>query len=114
MNIEKKLIDTDPGSKATLTITSPVDMTANHVLPYIASNSVGIDITGGCEYCKAGKGIMNHYGIDFYAFARIENGQFEMAYSNNIMGDGLVTGHQGVKINYCPICGGRLEENEEV
>ena len=69
-------------------------------------------ITGGCEYCKAGKGIMNHYGIDFYAFAMIENGQFEMAYSNNIRGDGLVAGHKAVKINYCPMCGRKLGVEE--
>lgn len=96
----------DPG--ATLTTANMDDRTASYTIPQMASNNVVIDITGGCEYCKAGKGIMNHYGIDFYAFARIENGRFEMAYSNNIRGDGLVTGHKAVKINYCPMCGRKL------
>lgn len=109
MNIEKKLIDTDPGSKATLTITSPVDMTANHVFPHIASNSVGIDITGGCEYCKAGKRIMEHHGFAFNAYCVIFAGRLDISYDNNGPNDEWVCGHKGAEINYCPMCGRKLE-----
>jgi hypothetical protein len=114
MNIDAKILKTDIGGIATLTTTDMSDRTASYCIPQMASNNVSVNITGGCEYCKAGKGIMNHYGIDFYAFARIENGRFEMAYSNNIRGDGLVAGHKAVKINYCPMCGRRMDEDEKI
>ena len=74
--------------------------TANKAL----ADGVVIDISGGCEYCKAGKYFMQHNGVMFEAWGEIERGVMKVSYNiHDNGGDWL--GSKGVKINYCPMCG---------
>lgn len=110
----KRDILNDPG--ATLTTADMTDRTASYTIPQMASNNVVIDITGGCDYCKAGKYIMEHHGFVFDVWSQIADGRLDTMYSNQGGGDEYaldVRGHKGTKINYCPMCGRKLDENDK-
>lgn len=111
MNIDAKILKTDIGGIATLTTTDMSDRTASYCIPQMASNNVSVNITGGCEYCKAGKYIMEHHGFVFDAWSQISDGRLDIMYSNKGGGGEYaldVRGHKGTKINYCPMCGRKL------
>jgi hypothetical protein len=84
------------------------DRTASYTIPQMASNNVVVNITGGCEYCMAEKRIMEHHGIFFNAYCVIFDGKLDVSYDNNDK-DEWVCGHKAIKINYCPMCGRKLE-----
>lgn len=63
----------------------------------------------GCEYCMAGKRIMEHHGLFFNAYCVIFDGKLDVSYDNNDK-DEWVCGHKAIKINYCPMCGRKLGE----
>lgn len=72
-------------------------------------------ITGclhGCHYCyargMAEKRIMEHHGLSFNAYCVIFDGKLDVSYDNNDINE-WVCGHKEVKINYCPMCGRKLE-----
>ena len=67
-----------------------------------------VNITGGCEWCMAEKRIMEHHGLSFNAYCVIFDGKLDVSYDNNDINE-WVCGHKEVKINYCPMCGRKLE-----
>ena len=62
----------------------------------------------GCEWCMAEKRIMEHHGLSFNAYCVIFDGKLDVSYDNNDINE-WVCGHKEVKINYCPMCGRKLE-----
>ena len=102
------------GQKVTLTTTDMTDRTASYTIPQIASNNVVINITGGCEYCKAGQYLITnrgsmlegYCGIDGVGKLFIAYGTYHLPLANT---DPWMVGSRSVKINYCPMCGRKLE-----
>jgi hypothetical protein len=99
------------GQKVALTTTDMTDRTASYTIPQIASNNVVINITGGCEYCKAGKRIIDHAGSfsNFHVCCDMRDDKLDIVYDYCGEEDEYFTGHKAMKINYCPMCGRKLE-----
>lgn len=87
------------------------DRTASYTIPPMASNNVVINITGGCEYCMAGKRIMEHHGLFYDVYCEIRGDKLDVSYNSTkrVINKGeMLCGHKGKKINYCPMCGRKM------
>ena len=112
----KRDILNDPG--ATLTTANMTDRTASYTIPQMASNNVVINITGGCEYCKAEAALISITGVDTHAFCWIDEERKlaasfitydRLRQSTNTEPPHYRCASKKIKINYCPMCGRKLE-----
>jgi hypothetical protein len=94
------------------------DRTASYTIPQMASNNVVINITGGCEYCKAEAALLTIKAMLTHAFCWIdEAGKLaasfitydQLSQSTNTEPPHYHCASKKIKINYCPICGRKLE-----
>jgi hypothetical protein len=113
MHTDKDIAKMD-GQKGTLTTTDMTDRTASYTIPQMASNNVVINITGGCEYCKAGQYLIVSRGFTFEGYCGIDGvGKLFITYGTRIPPstntDPHMVGSRSIKINYCPMCGRKLE-----
>ena len=78
--------------------------TANKVF----TDGVLIDLTGGCEYCKASKLIINHNGLTEQVFSCVVGDKLVVEWADVV--DTYAQGYSTERINYCPMCGAKLSK----
>ena len=73
------------------------------------TDGVVIDLTGGCEYCKANKLIINH-GLIEQVFACVVGDKLVVEWADVV--DKYAQGYSSCaeRINYCPMCGAKLSK----